>query len=343
MRNEEQSGRPADGTQRDLKGDVRRVPVDREDACLDLGGSRRSLVERRGCSDLGVVLQRLRDLLLLRGRDHGARVRHVRERERQRREQNAAGDREAEREPERPGRGVHAGRLADPVFVDRGERVVVELRDQQPEPCSRDHKRQGEPPARIRVGHDRDDQRHPQRAQREPGADDRGGARGCRPCVRPGSRRRTSSATAGRSTGPSAGRRTRAVIWRKIGRRDHRPAERDVLHHLTRRSRPGSAGARTDRGRAASPSPRDDGAPASGRAHRARARRARSAARHSRRPPATRGCPAPTPPMPSTERTAPTASTCRAPVYGTSLTSPICDSTTAMITASSRKPTRQDR
>ena len=47
--------------------------------------------------------------------------------------------------------------------------------------------------------------------------------------------------------------------------------------------------------------------------------------------------------MPRTDRPAPTASTCRSPVYGTSLSSPIWDSTTAMTTASSRKPTRQDR
>ena len=49
------------------------------------------------------------------------------------------------------------------------------------------------------------------------------------------------------------------------------------------------------------------------------------------------------PPMPITDRIAPTVSMCRDPVYGTSRTRPRPDSTIAMITASSAKPTRQDR
>ena len=47
--------------------------------------------------------------------------------------------------------------------------------------------------------------------------------------------------------------------------------------------------------------------------------------------------------MPITDRTAPTASTSRGPVYGTSRTSLSPDSTTAMTTASRRNPTRHDR
>ena len=49
------------------------------------------------------------------------------------------------------------------------------------------------------------------------------------------------------------------------------------------------------------------------------------------------------PPMPMTDRIAPTRSMWRDPVYGTSRTRPIPESTIAMITASSRNPTRQDR
>ena len=49
------------------------------------------------------------------------------------------------------------------------------------------------------------------------------------------------------------------------------------------------------------------------------------------------------PPMPTTDRTAPTESTCRGPVYGTSWTSLMPDSTIAMITTSSRNATRHDR
>ena len=47
--------------------------------------------------------------------------------------------------------------------------------------------------------------------------------------------------------------------------------------------------------------------------------------------------------MPSTERIAPTTSICRGPVYATSWTSLIWDSTTAITTTSSAKPTRHER
>jgi hypothetical protein len=49
------------------------------------------------------------------------------------------------------------------------------------------------------------------------------------------------------------------------------------------------------------------------------------------------------PPIPHTDGTAPTASTRRWPVYGTSRTSLMPDSTTAMTTTSRRNPIRQDR
>ena len=47
--------------------------------------------------------------------------------------------------------------------------------------------------------------------------------------------------------------------------------------------------------------------------------------------------------MPKTDRTAPTASTSRDPVYATSRTRPIPDSTITMTTTSSPKATRYDR
>jgi hypothetical protein len=47
--------------------------------------------------------------------------------------------------------------------------------------------------------------------------------------------------------------------------------------------------------------------------------------------------------MPATDSTAPTTSTSRDPVYGTSRTRPIPDSTTAMTTTSSPNATRHDR
>ena len=49
------------------------------------------------------------------------------------------------------------------------------------------------------------------------------------------------------------------------------------------------------------------------------------------------------PPIPITEKSAPTRSIDREPVYGTSFTRPIPASTIAMMTASPRKPTRQER
>ena len=49
------------------------------------------------------------------------------------------------------------------------------------------------------------------------------------------------------------------------------------------------------------------------------------------------------PPMPTTDSTAPTTSTPRGPVYRTSRTRPIPESTMAMTTASSRNATRHDR
>ncbi len=47
--------------------------------------------------------------------------------------------------------------------------------------------------------------------------------------------------------------------------------------------------------------------------------------------------------MPITERNAPTTSTDRSPVYGTSRMPRLPSSTTAMMSASIRNPTRQDR
>ena len=59
------------------------------------------------------------DLLLLGRREHGARLRHVRERDREGRQHDGSGEGQAEREPERAARRVHAGRLADPLIRDR--------------------------------------------------------------------------------------------------------------------------------------------------------------------------------------------------------------------------------
>ena len=111
------------------------------------------------------------DLLLLVGRQHRARLGAGRERDRQRGEHDRAGEGQAEGQPERARRGVDAGRLADPLVGDRRERVVVELRDEQPEPAAGDDQRDRQPPARRRARHDDDEQDEPRR----PGARNRAG------------------------------------------------------------------------------------------------------------------------------------------------------------------------
>ena len=67
----------------------------------------------------------------------------------ERREHDRAGERQAERQPERAGRGVDPGRLADALVGDRRQRVVVELRDEQAEPAAGDDERDRQPPSRV--------------------------------------------------------------------------------------------------------------------------------------------------------------------------------------------------
>ena len=69
--------------------------------------------------------------------------------------------------------GVHAGRLTDALLGDRGERVVVDLRDQEPEPGAAQHQRDHEVEARVGAGDDRDHEQHADGEQQEPGADQR--------------------------------------------------------------------------------------------------------------------------------------------------------------------------
>ena len=59
-------------------------------------------------------------------------------------------------EPERAAGRVHAGRLADALLLDRGERVVVELGDEEPEPGTGDQKWSDKRPAGVGVRDDRD-------------------------------------------------------------------------------------------------------------------------------------------------------------------------------------------
>ena len=289
--------------QRHLKGEVARLIVDLEDLLLDGRGLvGEQLLELRVAHHLRVIFQRLRDLLLLGGGDHGTRVRHVGERQRERREQDAAGHREAERQPERPRRRVHAGRLADALVVDRGERVVVELRHQQSETRSRDHQRYEEDPAGVGIGHDRHDQRDAHRAEREPGPDDLGRAPATGP---PSGEDRDGEHRQGERSDREA-RLQRVVLeldLQEDRQRDHRPAERHVLQQLPGDPDPEGREleqVRIEQGHLALAMPPHE--PAGERPQRDGADRDQQH-RRPHRPPATRGCPAPR--RPSPPRTSP--------------------------------------
>ena len=89
--------------QRDLERERSRVGVDADDLGLDVRGlADEQLLEGGVAHDLRVVLERVGDLLLLGRGEHGAVLGHVGERERQRRQHDRAGERQAEREPEEP-------------------------------------------------------------------------------------------------------------------------------------------------------------------------------------------------------------------------------------------------
>ena len=133
----------------------------------------------------------------------------------ERREHDRAGEGEAEREAERARGGVDAGGLADPLVGDRRERVVVELRDEQAEPAAGDDERDREVPARRGRGRRRRRSgRAPRRARNPIRIRPTGRPR---PAARPRWRRRTCSATAGRSRGRRAARCSSSTICRYIG------------------------------------------------------------------------------------------------------------------------------
>jgi hypothetical protein len=93
------SGRTSVLIPEDLRLDLRRLPG-------------QLLLQLRVAHHLGVVLQRLGDLLLLRGGQHLAVLRVLGELDRQRREHDRAGEREPERQAEGAGGRVDAGGLA---------------------------------------------------------------------------------------------------------------------------------------------------------------------------------------------------------------------------------------
>ena len=146
---------------------------------------------------------------------------------------SAAGHGETEGEPEGPGGRVHAGGLADPLLLDGSERVVVELRHQQAQAAARDGERDHEVPAAVHPWDERDDDRDPDGGQQEAGADDRGGTPVTGPLAGDQGRR---------EHGQRQGRQRQAGLERVVleghleeqRQRDHRPAQGDLLQHLTR-------------------------------------------------------------------------------------------------------------
>ena len=142
------------------------------------------LVESGVGHHLGVVLQRRGDFLLLRRGENGARFRKGRETEGERDQHDRAGERQPERQPEGASRRVHAGGLADSLLVDRRERVVVELGDEQSEADPGDRERDREVPAGIGAGDDGDQQDQTDQQERESRPDDAAGPPRSRPSGR---------------------------------------------------------------------------------------------------------------------------------------------------------------
>ena len=224
--------------------------------------------------------------------------------ERERTQHQGARQGQAERQPERAARGVHARRLADALLGDRRQRVVVELRHQQAQPGAGDDQRDGQPPAGIRAGHDREQDQDAQREQREAGADDARRAPVARPACRPASPRRTCSATAARATARPAARCTRAPSGGRSAARSSRRRARSAGASVRRCP----AGRWTDANRSGSMSV---SLPSRLRRTSHQANRTRDTAPMASRAPTaappsshTR-MPSTMPPMPSTDRTAP--------------------------------------
>ena len=186
----------------------------------------------RGAHDLRIFLEAVRDALLFGGREHGAGLRHVREGEREGRQHDGSGERQAEREPERTTRRVHAGRLAHPLLIDRGQGVVVELGHQQAQPRPCDHQRHEEVPAGIAARHDRDQRRHADRQEREAHPDDAARSARSRPLA--GEERHAEHRE-------REGRHRQTCLHRVVLEhhlqedrdRDHRAAQSDLLQHLS--------------------------------------------------------------------------------------------------------------
>src|SRR5215217_5829029 len=164
--------------QGDLQREVAGVVVDGYDLCLHRRWLAGDLLRKLGVAhDLGVILESCRYLLFLRRWDDLAALGPLGEADRQCREHEAPCHGETEGESEGPSGRVHAGGLADPLLLDGCERVVVELRYQQPQTTARDGERNHKVPTAVHARDERDDDPDSDAGQQEPRPDDRGRTR----------------------------------------------------------------------------------------------------------------------------------------------------------------------
>ena len=327
--------------ERELEGAVAGLGVDGEDSVLDVLGLVRDLLLELGVAhDLCVGSISVAICCCWAGGITCSNS-QIGEAHRQNPEHDPAGQSQSERQAERARGGVHPGGFADPLLSDGRQGEVVELGDEQPQPRAGDEQRDHEVPARAHSRHQRDDGGNADRAQGEAGQHDVGRAALAR-------------FAAGQECHAEHGERERrqgksglhgVVLQRHLQEErqgDHGAAQGDLLEHLLGDADPevqvleqvgvqqGGFPATFTLDEPVGERGQRDGADGDDEADIAAAllpdQDAEDDATHA-----------------DTERTAPTKSILRGPVYGTSLTRRIWDNTTRMMTTSSPNPTRHDR
>ena len=211
-------------------------------------------------------------------------------------------------EPERPAGRVHARRLADALLLDRRERVVVQLRDEQPEAAAGDQERHDHRTSRsARAGRSGSAPRRRPRAAANPARMILLGLRLPGPLA--GEQRDREHAQRERRERQPCLERVVLEHHLEVDReRDHQPAERDLLQRLGRDPEPEvlrreEAGVEQRRLALALAPPEPPR-----RASRARPAPTAISAPTAPPPSCQTRIPSTTPPMPTAERTAPTTS-----------------------------------
>ena len=149
------------------------------------------------------------------------------------REHDGAGERQPERQPERAGRGVDPGGLADALLGDRRQRVVVELGDQQTQPAPAMISGIASVPAGGRPRDDRDQHADARRsAATKPSEDDVRWAGACPPSSRRAAPRANMLSESGAMRQAGLHRVVLEHHLQVDRQRDHHAAQRDLLEHL---------------------------------------------------------------------------------------------------------------